>query len=450
MIRRGYLAAIFFVLAIACSREPEPLDSLFIASVSVPDSIDQTGDFSGFEFFIYNRENLGDATDTLLWAFTDTAGTLERTIQVDQTGIYPVRISRNGRALASVGLIIAENDTIRFSAQFPDINNTLEVESREQSAMDKFDRIEANYNRVAAYIQMGQVPMEDIPAELQKWADLFWEVFKGDSGTLAAKFALESALNLLNSLDKPQMFDRLQDSFEDEYAFGLAATLGKEYIASINGLDATVSYLDSVKTLTENKEIQRLMDQSVIKLYLDSLEVEASKQLLTRYEKSYENEDDYSFWYKDIRFDLYELTPGSPAPDFHFITTEGDTVTNEIVNGSPVILEFTTMANTLYQEQYDESTIIYQLFEPQDLQYYTFPFDESPVTIVSFFDERNRFWSLADPPSFNGKEILEDFNIQYFPTRVLIDAEGNIYRKYVGEEFDGIIPAINETFNLRN
>jgi len=123
-------------------------------------------------------------------------------------------------------------------------------------------------------------------------------------------------------------------------------------------------------------------------------------------------------------------------------------VNNNTLLGNPYILEFTLMANQLYQQQYDESTVIYQIYGPEGLQYFTIPFDESVNTIIGFFEERDRFWQLADPPSFDARKFTDDFNIQFYPTRILVDAEGNMVRKYIGEEFDGIIPGITETLNL--
>ena len=59
---------------------------------------------------------------------------------------------------------------------------------------------------------------------------------------------------------------------------------------------------------------------------------------------------------------------------------------------------------------------------------------------IAFFQERDRFWSIAEPPTMNRKSLIETFNIQYYPTRILVDAEGRIIRKFIGEELDDFIP----------
>jgi len=363
-------------------------------------------------------------------------------------GAYPVQLIRNQRTLASFLFLLADNDTITFTAEFPGLNETLEIDSRENRAMELYERVDANFNRVNLFIQAGQLPIEEIPLELKKFADLYWDVYESEKGTFASKMAFENAITLLEGVDKQEMLSKISRSYDEDYAYGMAVTLGKQFIAETQGFDAAIAYLDSVQSISRNDEIRATFEQAKIKLHLDSLFVDEAKELLTRYERKFEDDENYSFWYKNVRFELYELTPGQTVPDFEFTTSEGDTVNNESLLGAPYILEFTLMANQLYQQQYDESTVIYQIYGPQGLQYFTIPFDQSINTIIGFFEERDRFWALADPPSFDSQEFTDDFNIQFYPTRILVDAEGNMVRKYIGEEFDGIIPGITETLNL--
>lgn len=444
--------AFFLLLLVAtlsnCSKEPEVLESKFLVDVSVADSVDTTGDFSGFNFLVFHRLTVNDPVDTLIHLVTDSLGHAEGNIQFEKAGSYPVQISRNGRNLASLQLLLSDEDTVKFSGQFPDISATIEVDSREQRAMDAYNRVDKAFQRVALFINAGKVPEEEIADELQKQVDLYWQIFERYPGTFASKFGLEAAVNILSDLDQPQMFEKINQGFNEEYAFALAATVGKEFVASERGLEKGIAYLDSVKKLTKKEDILRVLDQAKIKLQLDSLKVEDAKTALATFEKKYEDKENYTEWFKNIRFELFELTPGEPVPTFSFFTADGEVVSNSNLLGKPYILEFTTMANSLYQQQYDEATILYQLYAPNGLQYYTLPFDPSANTIIGFFEERNRYWDVADPSSFDKKKMVENFNIHYYPTRVLVDAEGNMYRKFIGEEFDGMIPAIIETLKL--
>lgn len=434
----------------ACSAmQEEPLAPItFSAQITVADSVDESGDFSGFNVFVYDRPSVNVTADTLFFGTTDSTGFVQGFIELKTEGAYPTQITRNGSTLATSRVLLASGDTVKITGIFPDITNSYSVDSREQRAMEVYNRVQNGFERTNRFIVSGQIPDSLLPAELQKWTDLFWEVYETKKGTFASKFAFEGAINLLDQFDKAQMFTKMNTAFEEELAYGLAITKGKEYVASKFGLDRAISYLDSVKSITKKEDIQRAVEQSIIKLNFDSARVEQSKTLIEKYNSKYNKGDvEPSFWYKNMRFEIANLAPGMMLPEFTINTTEGDTISNESMLGKAYILEFTQMANSLYQEQYDKATVIYQLYAVQGLDYFTIPFDASSNTVIAFFQERDRYWALAEPPSFNKKDFAEDFNIQFFPTRILVDKKGKIVRKFVGDEFDNIIPAITKTLS---
>lgn len=440
------LIAVLFGTACSAEQEKEIKPTQFSVQLSVADSIDQTGDFSGFEVLVFSRANPSAAADTVFYGRTDTTGLLSGIITLEQEGAFPGQITRNGVNLASFRVLLAGGDTVHVKGEFPEFEQTYSVDSREARAMKQYERVNNGFQRTNRFIFAGQIADSLIPVELQKWVDLFWSVHQNQKGTFASKFALESTVDLLNRFDRAQMFEKLNQSFDEELAFGLAITLGKEFVADQRGFESTVTYLDSVKTLTKKREIHRAIEQSVIKLHYDSSKVEDARSLLQKYESKYVRKgEELSVWYKNMRFELAYLAPGMAIPPFSIQTTAADTVTDQSLLGKAYIIEFTLMANSLYQQQYDEATVIYQLYSPQGLEYFTVPFDQSSNTIIAFFQERNRFWELADPPSFSKKDFVEDFNVQYFPTRILVDKQGKIVRKFVGEEFEDIIPFITET-----
>jgi len=168
--------------------------------------------------------------------------------------------------------------------------------------------------------------------------------------------------------------------------------------------------------------------------------------LLEVFRRVLDDEEELPFWFKNMRFELNELAPGMDVPNFEFTTVDERLVNQDSLLGNPYILEFALVANPLYQQQYDEAGVLYQIFQSQGLEYFTIAYDPAN-TIIGFFEERNRYWGLADPESFEQGRLLERFNIQYYPSRVLVDQQGKIVRKFVGEEFDDLIPAINAILN---
>ena len=439
-IRGAFLTLFFVSLLIHCD-SPEPINtSLFSVEIDVTDSLDQTRNLQGFEFLLYSQKTQNSSVDTLFIGKTDSMGRIMSTISFNEAGAYPLQISRDGSPILNMRILLAPDDSVLFTGQFPEIGQTLKVDSREQRAVDVFDRIDAGFTRTRRFIAMGALADTAIVDELRKWANLYEEVYKDYPGTFASSFALEAAVLILSEIDQQKMISLINEGLENEQSLGLAITVGKDYMSTINGFDQGVKYLDSLKSIVSDKEQTRVIDQMLVELYYDSLRIEQGKERIAQFKRLYEDEEDLSFWYKNMRFELEDLTPGKFIPAFSFVSTEGDTINEESIKGAPTLLEFTLMENGLYQQQYEELKISYQLFSPRGFQIYTMAFDESTTTIGAFFEERDRFWSIAEPSTMNRKSLVETFNIQYYPTRILLDAEGRIIRKFIGEELDDFIP----------
>ena len=445
---RGVFLTLFFVSFLTQCNRPEPMNTnLFSVAIDVTDSLDLTRNRQGFEFLLYSQETQNSPIDTLFIAETDSLGKIEGSISFDEPGAYPLQISRDGSPILSMRVLLAPNDSVLFTGEFPEIGETLKVDSREQRAVEVFDRVDAGFTRTLRFIAMGALADTAIVDELRKWANLYEQVYYDYPGTFASSFALEAAVQILSDIDQQKMMSLIDQSLENEQSLGLALTFGKDYMSSNKGFVEGLSYLDSLKTIVSNKEQTRAIDQMLVELYYDSLRIEQGKESLARFKRMYEDDEELSFWYKNMRFELEDLAPGTSVPAFSFVSTEGDTINEESIKGIPTLLEFTLMENGLYQQQYEELTVSYQLFAPQGFQIYTIAFDESATTILAFFEERDRFWSIAEPPSMDRKSLVETFNIQYYPTRILLDAEGRIIRKFIGEELDDFIPYLTPHLN---
>lgn len=438
---RGAFFTLFFVSLLAqCDRPKSINTSLFSVVIDVMDSLDQNRNRQGFEFLLYSQKTQNSPVDTLFIGETDSMGRIMSTISFNEAGAYPLQISRDGSPILNMRILLAPDDSVLFTGEFPEIGQTLKVDSREQRAVDVFDRIDAGFTRARRFIAIGALADTAIADELRKWANLYKQVYNDYPGTFASSFALEAAVLILSDIDQQKMMSLINEGLENKQSLGLAITVGKDYMSKINGFDQGVKYLDSLKSIVSDKKQSRVIDQMLVELYYDSLRIEQGKESIARFKRLYEDDEYLSFWYKNMRFELEDLTPGTFIPAFSFVSTEGDTINEESIKGAPTLLEFTLMENGLYQQQYEELMISYQLFSPRGFQIYTMAFDESITTIWAFFEERDRFWSIAEPSMMNRKSLVKTFNIQYYPTRILLDAEGRIIRKFVGDELDDFIP----------
>jgi len=93
----------------------------------------------------------------------------------------------------------------------------------------------------------------------------------------------------------------------------------------------------------------------------------------------------------------------------------------------------------LYQQQFDRNIAIYHIYKNYGLEFLTVPFDATEVILNAFFDERARLWPFAQPGTFNTDDLREKFNLNTLPTRILVDKNGIIVRKYEGTEFNDIV-----------
>ncbi len=440
----------FIVLAIGviswgCSNEPENKTAHISGSFTVSDSIDSSGDFSGIGFTIIQKDSANADADTLYHAVTDSNGSFSGLATFQEKRRYPLIISRNKRNLARSGIILAEDDSVFITGELPNIRETLKISSHEHDAMETYQRLGKNFQRVMQLARSGQLKGDTLRDELQKWSNLYWDVYEEEEGTFASNFAAREAIKILESFDKPQMMNRIRavDGYDD--LSDLGATFGKRYMAENKGLDSALVYLDSLAQMTESEGSTKRIAREKIKLLYDSARVDQAQQQLSAFKQSYP-EDSTSNWVESMSYDLNYLSPGDTIPEFQF-SQNGRVISRDSLSGTPYILEITRLSNRLYQNQFDRTVVIHSIYKNYGLQIVTLPLDESQVTVDAFFEERVKPWPVADAQAFDREKLLKKFNIRLIPTRFLVDEHGKIIRKYVGNEFEDVIQGIQRIIN---
>ena len=121
----GHLILFLLIIGLSCAKSPKMLDTHFSAHITVAASIDNTGDYSGFEFLVFNRQNLNDPIDTLFFEKTDTTGLLKGIIPFKSPGAYPAQLNRNGRNLATFRFLQQIKTQLPFLLNCPDLNKHL-------------------------------------------------------------------------------------------------------------------------------------------------------------------------------------------------------------------------------------------------------------------------------------------------------------------------------------
>ncbi len=440
------VAAIIIAFAGCSNNKNKSAKARINATITVADSIDASGDYSGIQLLITN-DKIGGERDTLFIAQTDTLGNLKGQVEVPEQGLYPVAISRSGNLLFNTQAILAANDTLNITGELPGLEQTFEVVSKEETAFKVYKRVEHGFNRVLAFMQTGALSDSTLPAEISKWSDLYWEAYTKHPETIGSLLSARESIRILDGFDNELMKQRLNESLKNERMIEFAADFGTEMAARERGLEASIKYLDSLKTLTKNEKLHLGLDIAVISAYYDSSEVDRAQSKLDNFKKKYKKDERAMAWADDMDYDFKNLSLGKEIPEFSFTTFEGDTLSNESVKGTAYILEITSATNNMYQDQIDRTYIIQQIYSEYGLNVFTIPIDRSEITVQALFDEFENPWPVAVPGSFDVTEVLEKFNVSKLPTRFLVDTEGKIVRKYELNEFSDVIGAINGIFN---
>ncbi len=436
-------------LMAACSNEPQELQTVVKGTFTVADSIDNSNDFSGIGVTIVTRDSANAKVDTLFHELTNEAGAFMGDVTFPEKRYYSMIISRNETNLGNLGVILADGDTLTVTGELPGLNQTLELSSREHGAMETLARVDRGFQRIGAFARSGAIPDSQIIDEVQKWSDLYWEVFEKHQNTFAAYLAAEKSAQILSSFNQQKMLERIDAALPEDYMVSVALSLAKPYIAQAKGFDAASNYLDSLVQISNNESVKEAIKRDKIMMYFDSSRVKEAKTLLTSYENQYTDSGSKK-WARRIRYDLNYLAPGVQAPDFSFVTLAGDTVSNSSLNGDVYILEISPLANPEYQNDYDRTVIIHEIYKNYGLKIFTIPLDESPLTVEGFFEDRRKVWSVAEIGSFDVQDVIQKFNVVQVPTRLLIDENGVLIRKYERGEFEEVIQGLNKAFDNSN
>ncbi|MCH2451282.1 MAG: hypothetical protein MK198_14210 [Gracilimonas sp.] len=444
------VALAVLMLAAACSNEPRSLQTVVQGTITVADSIDSSNDYAGISVTIIDQDSINAPVDTLLHMQTDANGFFKGEVLFPEKGYYNMILNRNNNDLGVIRVILADNDTLSVNAELPDVGETLTLESREHKAMETLLRVDRNFQRVGAFVRGGAIPDSMLLDELKKWTDLYWQVHEAHENTLASLVAAEKSAELLNNWDQEEMLNRIDEVLPEDYMFSVAINFGKPYIAESKGFDAASNYLDSLSQISTSDEIREFIQRDKIQLYYDSSRVREAKALLDTYEQNYSEKSSSKKWARRIRYDLNYLAPGVTAPEFSFVTMDEDTINNEALKGTTYILEISPLANYEYQNDYDRTLIINEIYKNYGLKIFTLPLDQSEITINAFFEERRKAWPIAKLGTFDVQQIIQKFNVVQVPTRILIDKDGVVIRKYERAEFNDVIQGLNSAFREVN
>lgn len=420
-----------------CATESDENRAYISGQFETADTVNSEADLTDIELSVIHEDTAG--VDTLFNAGVNSSGAFSGDVVFPERRRYPLVISQRGEDIGEIGIILADQDSIEITGEWPNLEESIEITSREHDAMTQYQRLNRNFNRIVQVARSGQLSGDSLRQQLNNWTDLYWQVYEGNRGTIGSHLAARQSIQIAQGLDNQKMMDRIRTVQDNDELVDLGVTLGKNYIANSRGLNPALAYLDTLSGLTDTRDRAMEIDMERIKLLYDSARVDAAQERLDKFTEAYPDEE--TEWVESMSYDLNYLSPGDAIPNFQF-TENGKQIGRDSLIGTPYILEITRLSNKLYQEQFDRTVVIHSIYKNYGLQVVTLPLDESQITVDAFFEERVKPWPVADAQAFDREKLLENFNIQLIPTRFLVDRDGRIVRKYVGNEYEDVIEGI--------
>lgn len=428
---RSLLTIVLLVTIGACSKAQDyPYLSTITGRITVADSVDASGDFSGFTLSIVVTDSTG-RPDTLYSAVTDIEGNFRSQLYVPSQGRYPMTIGRYGNQLATAVVVLGQEDTVKISAEFPSIEQTFLVDSPENEAIRAYDRVTRSYERVLTFMRAGAVSQDSIPIELMKWSDIYWEMKDLYPGSLASRLGIIESLTILDGLDDSLLVSKVENLQTDENLMRSVTILATSAYARTKGLDATLDYLTRRKNEATQLNNRRYLDMSRVQLLSDSLRIDDALAEMASFERTYTDEVSKG-WASMMVYDLGNLSLGKPMPAFSLEMEGGDMLHSDSLKGSPYVLEIASLRDAVYQEQFAQMQGYFYVYNPAGVNFITLPVEDNIVVVDAFFEERQQLWPLAEAGTWRNGDLFRRLNVTSLPVRFLVDADGNIVRKYVG------------------
>lgn len=413
------------------------LSTRISGTITVDERLDSTGDYSGISVHIVE---IGGprGVDTLFAAVTNIDGTFSGTARFPRKGEFTASISRYNIPLAATAVILAPNDPITLTGQLPNFDETVQITSKEHTAMATYQRVERNYNRIVDFINSGavEVTQDTIPVIINTWSDLFWSVRELHPNTLAADIGTLRSVEILAGFNDDVVLSRVREALTGQTAYTAAMVrIGAGAKLRLEGPKPAIDFIDTVLRSRIPEDDRIVLEMEIIEIMIDNGMENEAKNRLTAFRQRHQDTPSLAEWVDVMMYDIEHLFPGLPAPSFSLQLHRGGRVQNQDLLGKTVLIEVVNFASQTYQTENTLLGLLYESFQDRNFEIVTIPIHDSRVTVNAFVQDRNIPWPVVSAGQFNSADIIEKFNLTVIPTRILIAPDGTIIRKYSGTNF---------------
>lgn len=166
--------------------------------------------------------------------------------------------------------------------------------------------------------------------------------------------------------------------------------------------------------------LPRVSDKALVEKALENLEKQspASAELVAAYRQAEAEKKAYK----------ERMEIGKPAPDFEFQTAEGKTVNLDSYKGKVLVLDFWASWCGPCRQEIPLMKPIYEEFKGKDVEFLSVSIDSKKEAWEKAMQEEAMPWKQGWTPDA-GKSVMQTYQFSGIPFILLIDKEGNIYRK---------------------
>ncbi len=424
------LIALLLLVASPKGTEAQDISGKLTGKITVSKELDPAQDFSGFEVLVGFKTSETAAVDTIGYAVTDKTGAFSMNLLAKERGIYPLMISRRGAMAASGEIIVADGDESTLQATLP--TRSLRVISAENAAWLALKNARAQHKQslIDALSNDGN-NTNSLKNVVLLTSNLMWDLDKtfGEK-SVGAQLGKMEAITMLVGWDDSLAVARAQTISPDVPGYvemvrtlrrALVRTQGQE-----KGLAAFRTYLNK---LTDTDKKAPLFAELVI-ARIDSLQSKEALAAIAEMERTYPD-GRWKTFLQNATYEVNNLLPGLPAPNFSLTTKNGQTFSLAGLKGKYIVLEFYSPRDTVYPKQLPEIMGLYQTFSTKNVTWLSIALDPEKSVVETF--AQNRELPPLQILELEGTKapIAKAYNVNYVPLRVFIGPDGKIIGKYV-------------------
>lgn len=432
------------IITVACSADSTQNIGYTLIKGQITNEVTdgEISDNSGISLVVLESRS-GAMTDTLFSAQTDVDGNFSAVAKIPEKGTYPLLITRNERVLHITNLVFAPNDTITITGKVPGLDQSFRAESRENTAMATYDRIQRLYSRVATLAYGGRVQQDSIPILMNQWSDIFWSIQEQHASTYASELAAIDAIEILDGWDSEMMLQRIESLDSGKIFLPVKLIYGSQLKAQADGIDAGLRYLDNLGRVYSDDDQRISISMRKIELLVEFGENDRAIRELETLKRQNRSDENFVAWAESVSYEIQNLLPGREMPAFEIALNSEETVSNESLRGTYYMLEIVLLADANYQVVYPSLSEIFQNIPDQKVRFISIPLDNNQITVQAFFEERTKRWTFANAGVFDESGILTTLRIEQVPTRYLVGPDGVIINRYFTQEINVLRSDIN-------